>query len=42
MEQFVIIINGFQPLTIITKSSIFDVAVVVDLPLGKFMKLGKV
>ena len=26
MECFVIIVNGFQPLTIITKSSILDVA----------------
>ena len=33
MELFVIIVNGFQPLTIITKSSILDVAVVLDPPL---------
>ena len=34
MERFVIIIvNGFQPLTIITKRSILDVAAVLDLPL---------
>ena len=33
MEQFVIIVNGFQPLTIITKSSILDVAEVLDPPL---------
>ena len=33
MERFVIIVNGFQPLTIITKPSILDVAVVLDLPL---------
>ena len=30
MEHFVIIINGSQPLTIITKSSILDVAAVLD------------
>ena len=30
---FVIIVNGFQPLTIITKSSILDVAAVLDPPL---------
>ena len=34
MERFVIIVNGFQPLTIITKSSILDVASVLDSPLG--------
>ena len=33
MELFVIIVNDFQPLTIITQNSILDVAVVVDLPL---------
>ena len=33
MEVFVIIVNGFQPLTIITKCFIFDVAVVPDPPL---------
>ena len=33
MECFVIIINGFQPLTIITEHSILDVAVALDLPL---------
>ena len=33
MELFVIIINGYQPLTIITKCSILDVAAVLDLPL---------
>ena len=27
MERFVIIVNGWNPLTIITKHSIFDVAV---------------
>ena len=30
MEHFVIIVNDFQPLTIITKRSILDVAVVLD------------
>ena len=30
MERFVIIVNGFQPLTIITKCSILDVAAVLD------------
>ena len=33
MERFVIIVNGFQPLTIITKRSILDVAAVLDPPL---------
>ena len=33
MEHFVIIVNGFQPLTIITKCSILDVAAVLDPPL---------
>ena len=33
MERFVIIVNGFQPLTIITKRSILDVAAVLDQPL---------
>ena len=32
MELFVIIVNGFQPLTIIKKSSSLDVAAVLDLP----------
>ena len=30
MERIVILANGFQPLTIITKRSIFDVAAVLD------------
>ena len=30
MEHFVIIVNGFQPLTIITYNSILDVAAVLD------------
>ena len=33
MESFVIIVNGFQPLTIITKRSILDVAAALDPPL---------
>ena len=33
MERFVIIINGFQPLAIITKRSVLDVATVLDSPL---------
>ena len=33
MECLVIIVNGFQPLTIITKHSILDVAAVLDPPL---------
>ena len=33
MERFVIIINGLQPLTIITKHSILNVAAALDPPL---------
>ena len=33
MEHFVIIVNGWKPLTITTKSSILDVAAVLDSPL---------
>ena len=33
MEHFVIIVNGFQPLPVIPKSSILDVAAVLDPPL---------
>ena len=33
MERFVIIVNVFQPLTIITKRSILDVAAALDPPL---------
>ena len=36
MELFLIIVNGFQPLTIIKKSSILDVAAVLDPPLRPF------
>ena len=34
MECFVITVNGYKPLTIITKHSILDVAAVLDPPLG--------
>ena len=33
MERFVIIVNGFQPLTIITERPILDVAAALDPPL---------
>ena len=39
MELFVIIVNGFQPLTIITKCHILDVAVVLDPPLQTLKRL---
>ena len=35
MERFVIIVNGYKPLTIMTKCSILDVAAVLDPPLYK-------
>ena len=35
MGRFVIIVNGWKPLTIITKRFILDVAAVLDLPLLK-------
>ena len=34
MERFVMIVKGFQPLTIITKRSILDVAAALDPPLN--------
>ena len=34
MERFMIIVNGWKPLTIITKGSILDFAVVLDPPLS--------
>ena len=34
MERFVIIVNGWKPLTIITKRSILDVAAALDPPLS--------
>ena len=39
MEHLVIIVNGIQPLTVITKRSIFDVAAVIDPPLLPTYKL---
>ena len=39
VERFVIIVNGFQPLTIITKRSILDVAAALDLPLELILSL---
>ena len=33
MKRFVIIVNGFQPLTVIAKRSILDVGAVLDPPL---------
>ena len=38
MELFVIIVNGFEQLTIITKCFILDVAAVLDLPLSLLQK----
>ena len=35
MERFVIIVNGFHPLAIITKRSILDIAAALDPPLIK-------
>ena len=40
-ERFVIIVNGFQSLTIITKRSILDAAAVLDPPL-KILSDGKI
>ena len=36
MEHFVIIVNGWKPLTIITKLSILDVAAALNRPQMKF------
>ena len=41
MERFVIIVNGFQSLTIITKHSILDVAAALDPPLIKGLSKNK-
>ena len=41
MERFVIIVNGFQALTIITKRSILDVAAALDPPLKQSKDLEK-
>ena len=37
MERFAIIVNGFQPLTIITKRSILDATAALDPPLNDFL-----
>ena len=39
MECFVVIVNGFQPLTIITKHSVLDVVAALDPPLDTVAKL---
>ena len=39
MECFVIIVNGFQPSTVITKHSILDVVAALDLPLRVKVKV---
>ena len=36
VELFVILVNGFQPLTIITKSSALEVPAVLDSPLNTY------
>ena len=36
MERFVITVNGFQLLTIITKRSILDITAALDPPLNMF------
>ena len=41
MESFVIIVNGWKPLTIIIKCSILDVAAALDPPLIVAYKLNK-
>ena len=41
MEHFVIIVNGSRPLTIITRSSILDVAEVLD-PLSTSVQQKKI
>ena len=38
MELFVIIVNGWKPLTIITKCSILDVTAVLDPSLQPFLR----
>ena len=38
MERFVIIVNGWKPLTIITKRSILNVAAALDSPLNKMQR----
>ena len=39
MERFVITVNGWKPLAIVTKRSILDVAAVLDPPLTMLIKL---
>ena len=39
MVRFVIIVNGWKPLTIITKRSILDVAAVLDPPLALLLEV---
>ena len=39
MERFVIIVNGWKPLTIIAKLSVLDVAAALDPPLQKMQSL---
>ena len=41
MERFVIIVNGWKPLTIITKHSILDGAAVLDPPLVNYLRIRK-
>ena len=36
MELFVIIVSGFQPLTVITKCSVLDVVAALDPPLSEY------
>ena len=42
MEHFVIIVNDWKLLTIITKSSILDVAAVLDPPLGFYIDFSNI
>ena len=42
MKHFVTIVNAFQPLTIITRSSILDVAAVLDPPPGIYEEHKKI
>ena len=39
MERFVITVNGWKPLAIVTKRSILDVAAVLEPPLTMLIKL---
>ena len=39
MKLFLIMVTGFQPLTIITKCSILDVAAVLDPPLNTLLTI---